>query len=382
MLERPTDPFAWAPCVAAIVAALSAYASFRGITAKTATTDDVDAARVAAHQAEAAARKGEDTTRAEGAVTREAMREESRPQNEKLDQILAMLREQREGKARTEGRTISPQEEADFEEQVRAIFASKDARKAPAQEALAEGRTMDAADRLMTVASQEGAAADDFSRSAAETYREAGALYLASAPARALAAYREATRLDASDFWSWIFLARLESSHGVGLTASRAASEAALNVARSEREKSVANHEIGDVAVAEGDLASAKAAYAEGLDIRRALSDADKSSAAARRDVSVSLNKIGDVAVAAGDLASAKAAYAEGLDIARALLDADPTSAAARRDVIVSLDKLGDTTGDKVYFREALGIALAMQAAGQLSPADAFIPDYLRRKLV
>ena len=32
-------------------------------------------------------------------------------------------------------------------------------------------------------------------------------------------------------------------------------------------------------------------------------------------------------------------------------------------------------------FREALDIALAMEAAGQLSPADAFIPDYLRRKI-
>jgi hypothetical protein len=47
----------------------------------------------------------------------------------------------------------------------------------------------------------------------------------------------------------------------------------------------------------------------------------------------------------------------------------------------VSLDKLGEVTGDRTCFQEALDIALAMQAAGQLSPADAFIPDYLRGKL-
>jgi len=47
----------------------------------------------------------------------------------------------------------------------------------------------------------------------------------------------------------------------------------------------------------------------------------------------------------------------------------------------ISLDKLGSVTGDKAYFREALDVALAMEAAEQLSPADVFIPDYLRGKL-
>ncbi|MEO0983224.1 MAG: hypothetical protein AAFX03_11290, partial [Pseudomonadota bacterium] len=117
------------------------------------------------------------------------------------------------------------------------------------------------------------------------------------------------------------------------------------------------------------------------LELARALSASNPESAAARRDVSVSLERLGDVSRQAGDLAAARSAYEESLELARALSASNPESAAARRDVIVSLDKMGQVTDEASYWREALGIAEAMEAAGQLSPADAFIPDYLRRRL-
>ncbi len=225
----------------------------------------------------------------------------------------------------------------------------------------------------------ESAEAD--ARNAARKWREIGQLAYDREPTRALEAYRRATALDGSDFSSWIYLSRLERQHAGQLAPARAAAQRALEVAGDERARSVAVDEIGDVARAEGDLGAAKAAYGEGLELARALSAADPASAAARRDVSVSLNKLGNVAVAEGDLGAAKAAYAEDLEIARALSAADPSSAAARRDVIVSLDKMGNVTGETRHFEEALDIALEMQAAGQLSPADAFIPDYLRGKI-
>jgi len=85
--------------------------------------------------------------------------------------------------------------------------------------------------------------------------------------------------------------------------------------------------------------------------------------------------------VARGEPSAAKAGFEDGLAVARAFSAADPASASAKRDVIVSLDKLFGVSGDKELIREALEIAEDMAANGQLSPADAFIPDYLRKKL-
>ncbi len=52
-----------------------------------------------------------------------------------------------------------------------------------------------------------------------------------------------------------------------------------------------------------------------------------------QRDLSVSHERLGDVAVAAGDLAAARAAYQAGLDIAVRLAAADPANAQWQRDL-------------------------------------------------
>ena len=72
---------------------------------------------------------------------------------------------------------------------------------------------------------------------------------------------------------------------------------------------------LGDVAIAAGDLAAARAAYQAGLDIAARLAAADPANTEWQRDLSVSHNQLGDVAIAAGDLAAARAAYQAGLDI-------------------------------------------------------------------
>ncbi|MFN7056668.1 MAG: hypothetical protein ACK4SV_13995, partial [Hyphomonas sp.] len=228
---------------------------------------------------------------------------------------------------------------------------------------IAEGNTAQGFEDL------EAAARADMAN-AARKWRDIGALAFDTDPARALTAYREATRLDASDFWAWIYLARLEQSYAGNTTGARVAAQSALEKAGDAREKSVALRETGDVAVQAGDLAGAQAAYAEGLELARALSASNPGSAEAKRDVSVSLNKLGDMAVQAGDLAGAKAAYAEGLELARALSASNPGSAEAKRDVSVSLERLGDVAvragdlaGAQSAYAEGLELRRALSAS-------------------
>ena len=74
-----------------------------------------------------------------------------------------------------------------------------------------------------------------------------------------------------------------------------------------QRDVSVSLTKLGDVLVAQGELAGARQRYQESLDIDRRLAAADVSSVAFQRDVSVSLIKLGDVLVAQGDLGGARA---------------------------------------------------------------------------
>ncbi len=102
--------------------------------------------------------------------------------------------------------------------------------------------------------------------------------------------------------------------------------------ARKQRDLSISFGRLGDVSVAAGDLAAARAYYEQGLAISRALADADPASAQKQRDLSISLNNLGD-ATAAGDLGAARAYYEQGRAISRAIVDADPTCAESTRPV-------------------------------------------------
>ena len=86
----------------------------------------------------------------------------------------------------------------------------------------------------------------------------------------------------------------------------KAAAQRAADVAEDERDRSVALHELGDVLVAQGDLAGARTLIQESLDIFERLATADFSSAALQHDLSVSLTTLGRVLVRQGDLAGAR----------------------------------------------------------------------------
>ena len=116
---------------------------------------------------------------------------------------------------------------------------------------------------------------------------------------------------------------------------------------------------------------------------------ADPASAEKQRDLSVSFNNLGNVSVAAGDLAAARAYYEQGLALRRTLADADPASAEMQRDLGVSHIKLFDIE-NKLGNRPAARVRLAafvtlwgkLEAEGRLpSPKDRAAFKYRRQQL-
>ena len=111
---------------------------------------------------------------------------------------------------------------------------------------------------------------------------------------------------------------------------------------------------VGDVQVAQGNLAEALQSYRAGLAIRERLAKADPDNAGWQRDLSVSYEKVGDVQVAQGDLAGALQSYRASLAIAERLAKADPSNAGWQRDLSVSDDKVGDVLVAQGELAEAL----------------------------
>ena len=87
---------------------------------------------------------------------------------------------------------------------------------------------------------------------------------------------------------------------------------------------------------------AALTSYRASLAIAERLAKADPGNAGWQRDLSVSHNKIGDVQMAQGDLAGALTSYRASLAIRERLAKADPGNAGWQRDLSVSHDKIGD----------------------------------------
>jgi hypothetical protein len=92
---------------------------------------------------------------------------------------------------------------------------------------------------------------------------------------------------------------------------------------------------------------AALATYQNAEALPDGLAKADPGNAGWQRDLSVSDNKIGDVLVAQGDLAGALKSYRDGLAIAQRLAASDPGNAGWQRDLSVSYEKVGDVQVDQ-----------------------------------
>ena len=122
--------------------------------------------------------------------------------------------------------------------------------------------------------------------------------------------------------------------------------------------------------------------------LKQVLSD-DPTSADKQRDLSISLNKLGDVSVAAGDLAAARAYFEQALTLRRSLADADPGSAQKQRDLGVSHFKLFDIEnrlGNRSAARAQLAAFVALwgklEEEGKLpNPNDRAGLKYRRKQL-
>ena len=182
----------------------------------------------------------------------------------------------------------------------------------------------------------------------------------------ACAKFAEAARLDPDNVWLWIELGDLWVTRGSLAEAAKAFSAARDAAARSgnDRDLSVTYNRLGDVQVAQGDLAGALKSYRDSLAIRDRLAKSDPGNAGWQRDLSVSYNKVGDVQVAQGDLAGALKSYRDSFAIRDRLAKSDPGNAGWRRDLAVSHNKIGnaqvaqgDLAGALAAYRDSLAIA-------------------------
>ncbi|MBL8668015.1 MAG: tetratricopeptide repeat protein, partial [Rhodospirillales bacterium] len=289
----------------------------------------------------------------------EAGRAESAEMKAKLDAILAAV------SPKASAAPLSSAEQAAKEGAVVGLVSDPQPAAQEAARDLASGDVTAGFDAL----EREARAAE---ASAAEKWQRLGALAAGVDTARAHAAYEQAFRLDPTDFWTCVMLARLRQQAG-DLRAAGEAARAAKQAVRTDRERYVANFWVGDVLVKAGDLAGARAHLEKGLTIAERLAAQNPGSAEAQRDVSVSLNKLGDVLAEGGDLAGARARFEQCHAVLERLAAQNPGSAEAQRDVSVSLNKLGnvlvkagDLAGARKRFEEDLAIAerLAAQNPG------------------
>jgi tetratricopeptide (TPR) repeat protein len=160
----------------------------------------------------------------------------------------------------------------------------------------------------------------------------------------ACAKFAEAARLDPDNVSFWIELGDLWTLRGSLGEAKSAFSDARDAAARTRNEYELAwsHSRIGDVQMAQGNLAAALIAYRDSLAIIGRLAQSDPGNAGWQRDLSVSYESVGDVQVAQGDLAGALTSYRDGLAIRDRLAQSDPGNTDWRRDLSVSYDRIGN----------------------------------------
>lgn len=208
----------------------------------------------------------------------EAARAESAEMRAKLDAILAAVRPP------AGAPPLSPEARAAKEGAVLALVEDP---APPAREAARDLARGDLSEAFAIL--ERDARADE--RAAFDKWRRLGDLAAGVDTGRARAAYEQAFRLQPGDFFTCVMLARACAAAG-DLQAARAAALAAEQAAGTERERSVADNEVGDVLVLAGDLAGAKARFEADLAIAERLAAADPASAQAARDLCASLWKL------------------------------------------------------------------------------------------
>jgi tetratricopeptide (TPR) repeat protein len=170
---------------------------------------------------------------------------------------------------------------------------------------------------------------------------------------QALAAWREASEIDPSDFKQWIQIARLEVDTG-NLAAATSAASTARNFIGEGRDAIIALNELGDIALRQVQRQEARKFYTDAYRIAVDLVKDAPSNDIAISDLNVSHNKMGDINFADGLLDEARQSYEQGLLLIRNISNKKPLDFSYTRAIIVSLNRVGDIALEQKRFREAL----------------------------
>jgi tetratricopeptide (TPR) repeat protein len=139
-----------------------------------------------------------------------------------------------------------------------------------------------------------------------------------------------------------------------GLAIMTRLAEAGPNDADRQHNLAVSYNRIGNVLATLGNLTEALQSFRDGLAIREGLAKADPNNAGWQRELSVSYNRVGDVLRAQGNLTEALKSFRDGLAIMERLAKANPDNAGWQRDLSVSYNKIGDVQKALGDLREAL----------------------------
>ena len=138
-----------------------------------------------------------------------------------------------------------------------------------------------------------------------------------------------------------------------------------------QRDLSVCHEKMGDIAVAQGNLAQAETSYQAGLEIRKHLASRNPDNADWQHDLSVSHGKIGDIALAQENLPQAETSYQAALEIADRLASRDPDNVGWQRDLAFSYAKLAGISEDaRPLWYQACDIWQNLDRQGKLAPTD------------
>jgi tetratricopeptide (TPR) repeat protein len=177
-----------------------------------------------------------------------------------------------------------------------------------------------------------------------------------------IARFEEVTGLDPDVYWDWVVLSRLYTDAG-DLPAALQAADRATATAATDRERSIALIELGDVLRDQGNLDDALEQYRASLVIQERLAAADSDDLGRLNDVTVDHGRIGQILADQGDLQGALASYQASLEIRERLAALFPDNADLQRGLVVShgrvgqmLESLGDLSGALEAHRTALRV--------------------------
>lgn len=177
----------------------------------------------------------------------------------KIDEILTLMRVQ----AAIVGTEIEPRSEDMIKSALQAILTTADARKKAARAALEAGEVERAAEEIARVARAQAEAAGATGAAAAESWKEAGALYAPNDPAASLAAYEEARRLDPDDFEVWNAVGSTHALLGDFDAAEHAFAHVRDNAGADTAEHAWALQGLGAIAFKRGDVETAQSLFLE-----------------------------------------------------------------------------------------------------------------------